>query len=288
MGRKGSGMQDGAATTGEGTRRAAKGPPTEGAGAPRGGSGGTSGGGSLPLFYRSPRPLDSRRHAGKRLKATADLGFARATNSVPLNGIEFLLAVKHYPIVFTATDPVVPVAVVGLRERENLYLKADGAWEPGAYIPAYVRRYPFIFLENADRSQFTLCIDEASGSLDESEGEVLFEGDAPAQAALRARDFCSAFQAQAVATRAFADAVAGAGLLVENRAQVALRDGRALGMSGFRVIDEAKFNALPDETILDWRRKGWLPLVYCHLISTSNWANLVDRVAGAGAAKGAE
>jgi hypothetical protein len=236
----------------------------------------------LPLFYRAPRPLDSRRHAGKRLKP-ADFGFARQTNSIPLNGIEFLLAVKHYPIVFTATDPAVPVAVVGLRGRENLYVRADGSWAPGAYVPAYVRRYPFIFLENPEQKQFTLCIDEASGSLADAEGELLFEGDAPAAAALRARDFCTAFQGQAMATRAFADAVAGAGLLVENRAQAVLRDGRGLGLTGFRVLDEAKFNALPDEIVLEWRRKGWLPLVYCHLISTGNWANLVDRVAGAGA-----
>jgi hypothetical protein len=191
--------------------------------------------------------------------------------------------VKHYPIVFTASDPAVPVAVVGLRERENLYVRPDGSWEPGAYVPAYVRRYPFILLEHAGRGQFTLCIDEGSGALSDAEGEPLFEGDMAAPAALRARDFCSAFQAQAVGTRAFADAAKAAGLLVENRAQVTLKDGRALGLSGFRVIDEAKFNALADETILDWRRKGWLPLVYCHLISTSNWANLVDRAAAAGA-----
>ena len=241
----------------------------------------------LPLFYRAPRPLDSRRHAGKRL-GPADFGFARQTNSIPLNAIEFPSAVRQYPIVFTASDPAVPVAVVGLRDRENLYVQGDGSWAPGTYVPAYARRYPFILVENPEQKQFTVCIDEASASLRDGEGEPLFEGDAPAAAAIRARDFCSAFQAQTVATRAFADAVAGAGLLIENRAQVALRDGRALGMSGFRVIDEAKFNALPDETILDWRRKGWLPLVYCHLISTSNWANLVDRVAGAVAAKGAE
>ena len=82
---------------------------------------------------------------------------------------------------------------------------------PGAYVPAYVRRYPFILLENPEQKQFTLCIDEAAARLGDADGEPLFQGDAPAVAALRARDFCSAFQAQAVATRAFADAVAGAG-----------------------------------------------------------------------------
>ena len=74
--------------------------------------------------------------------------------------------------------------------------------------------------------------------------------------------------------------MAAAGLLVENRAQVVLKDRRAR----FRVIDEAKLNALDDATVLDWRRKGWLPLVYCHLISISNWSNLVDRVPPADAA----
>ncbi|MCI0431592.1 MAG: SapC family protein [Rhodospirillales bacterium] len=257
----------------------------------RNGQGGTTwGAGSggpetrFPLFYTAPRPLDSRRHAGKRLRAGANFGFARATNSIPLNGIEFLLAVKHYPIVFTAGEPALPVAVVGLRERENLYLRPDGGWEPGVYIPAYVRRYPFIFLEDRERGQFVLCIDESAEALSETEGELLFEGDQPGPAGTRGRDFCTAFQGQAQATRAFADAVVAAGLLVENRAQVVLRDGRALGVGGFRVIDEAKFNALPDETILDWRRKGWLALVYCHLISTSNWANLVDRAAAMGPA----
>jgi hypothetical protein len=232
----------------------------------------------LPLFYTAPQRLDSRRHAGKRLAPATKVGFAKTTNSVPLNGIEFLLAVKHYPIVFTATDPALPVAVVGLRDRENLYLRADGSWEPGAYVPAYVRRYPFIFLEDRERGQFVLCIDEAAESLSDAEGELLFDGDQPGPAGIRGRDFCTAFQGQVQATRAFADAVAGAGLLIENRAQIVLKDRRAMGVSGFRVIDEAKFNALDDATVLDWRRKGWLLLVYCQLISASNWSNLVDRV----------
>jgi hypothetical protein len=238
----------------------------------------------LPLFYTAPQRLDSRRHSGKRLAPATRFGFAKATNSIPLNGIEFLLAVKNYPIVFAATDPALPVAVVGLRDRENLYVRADGTWETGAYIPAYVRRYPFIFLEDRERGQFVLCIDESAETLSDSEGELLFEDDKPGPAGIRGRDFCTAFQGQVQATRAFADAVAAAGLLVENRAQVVLKDRRAMGVSGFRVIDEAKFNALDDATVLDWRRKGWLPLVYCHLISISNWSNLVDRVPPADAA----
>ena len=92
-----------------------------------------------------------------------------------------------------------------------------------------MRRYPFIFLEDRERGQFVLCIDESAETLSDSEGELLFEGDKPGPAGIRGRDFCTAFQGQVQATRAFADAVAAAGLLVENRAQVVLKDRRAMG-----------------------------------------------------------
>jgi hypothetical protein len=166
---KGSGMKDGS-----GAESGAE-PGREDAVRKDGGGGSKA----LPLFYGAPRPLDSRRHASKRLRATNDLGFARRTNSIPLNGIEFLLAVKHYPIVFTASEPAVPVAVVGLRERENLYIRPDGSWETGAYVPAYVRRYPFIFLEHAGGGQFTLCIDEGSGALSNEEASPYLRATPP-------------------------------------------------------------------------------------------------------------
>jgi hypothetical protein len=50
-------------------------------------------------------------------------------------------------------------------------------------------------------------------------------------------------------------------------------------LRGFDVVDEAKFNALPDELFLDWRRRGWVHLIYCHLMSMGNWARLVDLAA---------
>lgn len=211
----------------------------------------------------------------------ADFGFARQTNSIPLNGIEFVLAVKQYPIVFTGSDPATPVAVVGLRDRENLYVRADGSWAPGAYVPVYVRRYPFILLENPERKQFTLCIEEPRGAW------PMRMGSCCSKATLLPRprfapDFCTAFQGHATATRAFADAVAGAGLLVEKRAQSAARRARA-GPDRVWGPRRGQVQRSARPAVLDWRRKGWLPLIYGHLISTRNWANLVDRVAGEGA-----
>jgi hypothetical protein len=49
-----------------------------------------------------------------------------------------------------------------------------------------------------------------------------------------------------------------------------------LTLCDFQIVDEAKFNALPDDVFLDWRRRGWLPLVYAHLMSMASGAGLVE------------
>src|SRR5512145_3456925 len=115
---------------------------------------------SLPLFYRRPAAVQSQIHLGLSVKRRVDFGFARGANAVPLAGSEFYAAQRHYPIVFTRDAPAAPLAIVGLRDGRNAYVDESGHWLAGAYIPAYVRRYPFLFAENPETKQLTLCIDE--------------------------------------------------------------------------------------------------------------------------------
>ena len=172
---------------------------------------------------------------------------------------------------------MVPVAVLGMREAKNQFVESDGSWRAGAYIPAYVRRYPFILMESPDRLQFTLCVDEASSLLVDGDEQPLFNGDKASEVANNALQFCSAYQGQHTFTLEFTAALEKYGLLVENRASVALKTGEQLSLSGFRMVDEQKFTALPDDVFLDWRQRGWIPLIYCHLLSMGNWQSLVDR-----------
>jgi hypothetical protein len=230
----------------------------------------------LPLFYKNPTPLSSERHAKKSISRTPDYSFAVDTNSVPVTAMECSRAMQNYPIVFTTGDPVVPVAVLGLRGAKNQFVEPDGAWRAGAYIPAYIRRYPFILMESPDKLQFTLCIDEDSNLLVDGDGQPLFEGDTATEAANKALEFCSAYQGQHSFTLEFTAALEKYGLLVENRASVALKSGEQLSLSGFRMVDEAQLAALPDDVFLDWRQRGWVPLIYCHLLSMGNWQALVE------------
>src|SRR5437773_2591744 len=98
---------------------------------------------ALPLFYRRPRVLQPALHGSLSLKDGPDLGYAKQANAVPLLAAEMAAACRHLPIVFTDGINPQPVAVLGLREQQNLFVDAQGHWLPGAYVPAYVRRYPF-------------------------------------------------------------------------------------------------------------------------------------------------
>ncbi len=231
----------------------------------------------LPLFYRNPQALSSERHGGKSLAKRPDYSFSKDTNSVPVTAMECSRAMRDYPIVFTTGDPVVPVAVLGMRGAKNQFVESDGSWRAGAYIPAYVRRYPFILMESPDRLQFTLCVDEESSMLVDGDEQPLFSGTEATEVSNNALQFCSAYQGQHTFTLEFTAALEKYGLLVENRASVALKSGEQLSLSGFRMVDEQKFTALPDEIFLDWRQRGWIPLIYCHLLSMGNWQSLVER-----------
>lgn len=236
----------------------------------------------LPLFYKTPRVLHPGAHANRSLAPNPGYGFAAHTNAVPVVAEEIATAGRHYPVVFSDEAQPHPVAILGLRGEQNLFVDETGRWREGAYVPAYVRRYPFIFLENDQRSELTLCVDEAAEALVVSGDNPLFDAKGePTPLTRNALAFCRDYQAQHVLAAEFAREVAAAGLLVEHRADITLRDGQRMSLSGFKVIDASRFDKLPDDTFLAWRRKGWLPLVYSHFFSVGAWSALIDRTVSA-------
>jgi len=233
---------------------------------------------ALPLFYSNPVPVSFERHKDQRLLQRADAGFARTTNAVPINLEEFAQVARHYPIAFVNGKTPFPVAILGVRSGENLFIGEDGRWAEGVYIPAYVRRYPFILSAEEGSDTFTLCIDEAEGVLGESEGISFFEEDGkPSEQAKAALSFCQAYHNAVRPTEEFAAALADKGLLIERQANVAKKDGQKFNLSGFHVVDAEKLAKLEKDDVDAWWRKGWLQAVTAHQISMLNWGTLADR-----------
>jgi hypothetical protein len=232
----------------------------------------------MPVFYRRPELLSSERHSGKSLAAKLDHRFAEGANSVPLNGVELELAQRHYPIVFSEEAAPFPMAILGLRTAENLFLGGAGTWEERIYVPAYVRRYPFIFMTGANQKQFALCIDAASPFVVDGDGNPFFRDGQPTELTKNALAFCASFQAEYEKTRAFAAALTEHKLLESRTADIDLGNGQKVVFGPFRVVDGNKLGALPNALIADWLRRGWLGWIHAHLMSAANWAGLAGRM----------
>lgn len=233
---------------------------------------------NLPLFFKRPMIIEKERHKNAYLSQTSDIGFARQTNSVPLSALEFIEAAKHYPIVFTSDDQCIPVAVLGW-EQENYFVDAQGAWEKSAYVPAYIRQYPFIFVQNESTDTFLLAVDEEADNFHTSpvgDAEPLFENGEASNLSKRALEFCSAFYQNMNITRNLCADLKAHNLLAPYTSKASLDDGREMQLNGFLMIDEKAFNELSDETFLEFRKKGWLAFIYLALASAANWKTLME------------
>lgn len=238
----------------------------------------TSNSGVLPMFFRAPLALDPKRHANAGLKAISDLSFAKQTNSIAINAVEFFEAAKHYPIVFTGTDVPMPGIIVGL-EQQNYFVDAKGRWKDGTYVPAYVRKYPFLFLDMPEKQQLMLCVDEGAPQFAEKgarDAHPLFEGEKPSALCSNALEFCKVYHQHYLHTQALGLDLKRANVLEQMQSNTKLDTGREIQLSGFWVVDEKKLAELPDATILDFHKRGVLPLLYAALLSGSNWKKLAD------------
>lgn len=241
------------------------------------------------LFYQQPAPLNRDQH--KDLKIVSQQGkfaFASKTNSVILAGVEFSEAAKEYPIVFARSgERTIPVALLGLRNEENLYLSEDGTWD-ARYIPAFVRRYPFVLADTKDTGKRVVCIDEGYAGFSKDEGEALFDGEEPAPILKQALDFLDEYQKQYQRTENFVQRLVDNDLLMSLNAKVDMVDGEQFALTGLLAVDEKKLLQLSDQQALNLFRSGELSWIYCHLMSLGCMAGMVNRIAGRGKADDAD
>ncbi len=238
----------------------------------------------LPLFFKKPVVIERSRHAAATIHDVKHFAVARATNAIPLSGAEFMEASRCFPIIFTNTDQPMPMACVGL-EKENYFVNEKGEWADGHYIPAYVRQYPFVLFEqpvegSEDQKQLYLCVDELSLHFNnnrEQGGNELFTADgAPSAFSQKALEFCQAVLQQHRITRNFCADLQKHKLLAPYQTKLDLNSGKSITLADFLAIDEKALNALSSDVFLEFREKGWLPLIYLVLFSSANWRTLAN------------
>lgn len=231
------------------------------------------------LFYEKPVVLNREQHRDLRIGKVADFAFAAQTNSVMLTAAEFVEACKEYPIVFAQVgERLLPAALLGLRERENLVVAADGHWT-GRYVPAFVRRYPFVLAETGT-DNLTVCVDEASPAFGAADGEPLFDAEGKNTPFLdQTLEFLHAYQAQSKRTASFVSHLTALDIFTELAARAELKDGRNVTLNGLWIVDEKKLLALDKNKAHALLKTGELGWIYAHLLSLSNLGSLIDLLA---------
>ncbi len=233
-----------------------------------------------PLGYQKLVPLNREAHASLGLKPVQHR-WCSGLNAVHLNAAEFAAAAAHYPIAFARDDDsgeFVPMAVLGLRNAENLFVDGTGQWLARSYLPAYVRRYPFCIAEIPDREgrapQRLVCFEE--GELVPG-GAPLFDAAGQATPAWDTiQRLLEAIEASRQQTRVLCKRLESLALFTPFEALALPRAGKRMRLQGLFRVDEEKLNGVAGKDLRVMLRKGELKATYAHLISLENFAALME------------
>ena len=225
----------------------------------------------LPPFYKSIHPLYSKTHSNLKFIPNHKYAFAAEAESIVLAAEEFPSAERDYAIVFSTGANVMPVALTGSPGSGNQFVQADGNWKTGVYIPAYLRRYPFILAKaQPDATELTLCFDPESSTIVESEEGNLFMGDDPTELTKAVLQICQWFENRIHKTQQFVKDIQELDILIDGHASIQFPEKEPTTFRGFQIVSEAKLKNLADEDIRSLSKSGALALIHAHLFSLKN------------------
>jgi hypothetical protein len=228
----------------------------------------------LPLFYSALQPLNSNEHGKMKIRRMENATQMANAHAVPVTVEEFPLLQRHFPIVFSVGEDPVPLALMGLNEGQNVFLDENGKpRDTNIYIPAYMRRYPFLLARlRPDSDELSLCFDPNSGAVGEfDDGEPLFEnGTEPSEATKAILSFCEQFETAGQRTGAFVQDLKKSGLLMDGEVAIQPEGSpQPFIYRGFRMVDEEKLRDLRGDELRKMNQNGMLALIYAHLFSLS-------------------
>lgn len=242
---------------------------------------------SMSDLYRRPVPLDRGPHRTKRLVPLTRFERMATQNLAPVTVGEFAEVAKEFVIAFVPVAPpgsgsateITPVALLGLRQHENLFIEADGRW--GArYMPAFLRRYPFYHAPVPDGGAPAVMVDADHPGFNDTEGERLLGDDGePTPMLQQIIRFLDEFERQMQQTQVACRRIVELGLLKPVNIDLKLPDGQNFNATGLQVVDEAKLRELPPDTAAELLRNGLMLLLHAHLISSGNVNRLGERLA---------
>lgn len=227
--------------------------------------------------------LDAVKHKNLRVSTGYTPSFGDNEMSAITFPHEFRSIQADYPIFFKKdqnTGDFFPVALLGLRNQENLYLSESG-WD-AFYIPASVRRRPFLIGQtsqpdiNKDNAGSKVYLDIDSPRISNHNGEAIFlehGGYSPYLSSIL--ELLEFIQYGIDLNSAFSTMLAEIQLLEVINLEITLTDGQCLTLAGFYTINEEKLASLSSDIIAPLHAKGYLQYLHMVIASHSNVAKIV-------------
>lgn len=226
------------------------------------------------LIYENAVALSKERHAKHSVEVDTVYSYTKQLNALPVLAAEFIQASREYPIVFSraSDDLIQPVVLLSMRGGENLFLDGDGHWTAN-YVPAFLRRYPFVFSRSNDGTTFTLCIDEAyKGVNTEGKGEPFFDAKGePTPYVNNVLAFLQSFQAEHNRTQEFCKKLDELDVFESQNAVWTSPSGEKVALTGFMCVSREKLQEVPPKMLQGMVASGEMDWIYAHLLSLNNF-----------------
>jgi hypothetical protein len=189
--------------------------------------------------------------------------------SVPLSYTELIRASHHYPIVFSHQGNPTPQALLSTKQDQNDFVDQNGRWLV-PYIPAHVRRYPFILAKADEAGNYAVCIDTDAPLLSSEQGDPLYTANGePTDFLNRTVEFLKRYQQEMLQTEKLFTELQNKQLFVEktfNRAG----EAETNALTGFRIVDVNRLKEMDSQSLSRWVKNGFLGLIYAHIHSLDN------------------
>ncbi|HCR97961.1 MULTISPECIES: SapC family protein [Halomonas] len=225
-------------------------------------------------MFRQLTPLQPSEHASLRYTPSQPFDFAREQMLIPLVAAEAGRVAREMPIVFPQSGGL-PQALVGVNQGENLHVKKGTDQWIGRYIPAHIRRYPFMLAkvpgEEGSESRYVIQFDAAARHFERPDGKALLneQGEAT-DTLLHIQKVLTNLERENHRTLALVAELDAAGLLAAREIHVGEEGKGGKRLAGIRLVDEKALAKLDSDTLAKLRTSGALALVYAHLLSLNN------------------
>lgn len=226
-------------------------------------------------MYKNVKILNPKEHSFYRYLAPDTLFYAKTLTYVPISFSEVKLLCADFPIVIIYNKEGHSLLAILTGDASNQAINKEGKWK-GGYVPAFIRRYPFVLVENKeDATKLQLGFDMESGCFSSPEGQALFDAEGKPSAVIAdTLKYLETLHKEMQVTNAIIQKFAALEILKESQYSIAYEDKESRNVGGFWVVDKEKLLALPDETLVEAVRNGWMELIELQILSLKNIKNI--------------